>query len=213
MRVRAPPRSSNASRGCTSLARSPTRSSQARRRACLREPSAGTPPPGGHRSGVMAVLLGSRESISGTVYGTVIVMATIATAGKGGLHPWEVLATTIAAVLVLWVAHVYADGLEESIQAGHRLDWPELAAVARHEWSIAMAAFPPGILLVLGGLGVFEAGTAIWLALGAGLLVLGVQGIRYARVERLSGVATLFTVTLNLALGLVIVLLKALVSH
>jgi hypothetical protein len=161
----------------------------------------------------MGILLGSRESIAGTVYGTVIVMATIATAGKGGLHPWEVLAATVAAVLVLWVAHVYADGLEESIHAGHRLSWPEFAAVARHEWSIAMAAFPPGIFLVLGGLGLFKAGTAIWLALGAGLVVLAVQGIRYARVEQLTGLATVFSVTVNVSLGLVIVALKAIVSH
>jgi hypothetical protein len=160
------------------------------------------------------VLLGSRETISGTVYGTVIVMATIAAGSKGGLSASVLLATMVTTVLVLWIAHVYSAGLEESIQRGRRLDWPEFAGVARHEWSIALAALPPGIPLLLGALGVLESSTAAWLALAAGIVVLGTQGVRYSKVERLSPLATAFTVTLNVALGLAIVLLKVLVvSH
>jgi len=165
------------------------------------------------RRTLFQVLLGSRDSIAGTVYGTVIVMATIATAGKGGLSSTEVLSAMVAAVLVLWVAHVYAHGLEESIKSEHRLQWHEFVRVAHREWSIALAAVPPGIFLVLGALGVFKESTAIWLALGAGLVVLAVQGGRYATLERLSPSATIFSIALNVSLGLAIVLLKAIVSH
>jgi hypothetical protein len=179
----------------------------------LHEPSAEHGDADEHRRGLVGLLLGSRESISGTVYGTVIVMATIAAGSKGGLSASVLLATMVTTVLVLWVAHVYAAGLEESIQAGRRLDWPEFADVARHEWSIALAAVPPGVPLLLGALGVLESATAAWLALGAGIVVLAAQGVRYASLERLSPLATVFTVTLNVALGLVIVLLKALVTH
>jgi hypothetical protein len=159
------------------------------------------------------ILLGSRDSIAGTVYGTVIVMATIATGGKGGLGPGEVLAAMVGAVLVLWVAHVYAHGLEESIQAEHRLHWHEFIRVAHREWSIALSAVPPGIFLLLGSWGVFKESTAIWLALLAGLVVLAAQGVRYASLERLSLGASIFSVLLNVALGLAIVLLKVIVGH
>lgn len=160
------------------------------------------------------MLLGSRDSISGTVYGTVIVMATIAAGAKGGLlGPGELLGAMVGTVLVLWVAHVYAHGLEESIRVGHRLQWHEFVRVAHREWSIALAAVPPGIFLLLGIVGVFEESTAIWLALIAGLVVLAAQGVRYAMLERLTPLASVFSVALNLALGLAIVLLKAIISH
>ena len=160
------------------------------------------------------VLLGSRDSIAGTVYGTVIVMATIAAGAKGGLlDPGKLLGAMIGTVLVLWVAHVYAHGLERSIQLGHRLKWHEFVHVAHHEWSIALSAVPPGIFLLLGGLGVFRESRAIWYSLLAGLVVLAAQGVRYAMLERLTPLASIFSVALNVALGLAIVLLKALISH
>jgi hypothetical protein len=176
----------------------------------LHEPSAHAP----HKRNLIQVLLGSRDSISGTVYGTVIVMATIAAGAKGGLlDPGKLLGAMVGTVLVLWVAHVYAHGLERSIELGHRLRWHEFVRVAHHEWAIALSAVPPGIFLLLGHLGVFEESRAIWLALIAGLVVLAAQGVRYAMLERLSPLASIFSVGLNVALGLAIVVLKAVISH
>jgi hypothetical protein len=71
----------------------------------------------------------------------------------------------------------------------------------------------PGAMLVLGAAGVFTHRTALWLAVGVGVATLTIQGIRYARLERLSPTGTIMTVTVNLALGLVIVVLKALLAH
>ena len=68
-------------------------------------------------------------------------------------------------------------------------------------------------MLVLGALGVFAVRTALWLAVGVGVAALAVQGVRYARLERLSRIGTIVTVGVNLALGQVIVVLKALLTH
>ena len=57
-------------------------------------------------------------------------------------------------------------------------------------------------VLVLGAVGVLKERTSVWLALGVGVLVLVVQGIRYARVERLGRSGTAAAVAANLALGL-----------
>ena len=64
-----------------------------------------------------------------------------------------------------------------------RLDRAELVSVARRELSIAAAAVAPVAALVLAVLGVLGAQTAVWLALGIGVVTLSVQGGRYATVR------------------------------
>ena len=111
------------------------------------------------------------------------------------------------------MAHVYAHGLGESLHTGRRLDAAELAAVARRELAIPLAAVAPAGVLVLGAVGLFGARTTVWLAFGLGVATLAVQGLRYAWVERLGRWGTLAAVALNVALGLVLVSLEVLVSH
>ena len=46
-----------------------------------------------------------------------------------------------------------------------------------------------------------------------GLAILAVEGVRYARVERLAPAGTLMAVAANLGIGLLVVLLKAAVLY
>lgn len=155
----------------------------------------------------------SGRHISGWVYGTIVVMATVAAGSAGQADPWRRATIVVATVLVLWVAHVYSSAIGESIYAGRRLDRRELSAVAREESTIPLAAVLPVAALVLGAAGVLRESRAIWAALGIGLLTLGAQGARYAKVERLSPIATAVSVAVNLTLGLVIVALEVALSH
>ncbi len=66
---------------------------------------------------------------------------------------------------------------------------------------------------MLGAVGVLGEGAALWLAVGVGVATLVAQGIRYARLERLSRAWAIVTIAVNLALGLVLALLKALLAH
>jgi hypothetical protein len=160
------------------------------------------------------LVFGSPGGISGTVYGTIIVMATV-TAGSnaGQTDAWRLSAIVVATVLVLWIAHVYADALAESLERRRRLDPEELGSVARRELAIPAAAVLPVAALVLAAFGVLEERTAVWLALGIGVVTLGVQGARYAAVEQLGRGATRVAIALNVLLGLVIVALEALLAH
>ena len=65
----------------------------------------------------------------------------------------------------------------------------------------------------LGATGVLGEKTAVQLALWLGVAALTAQGIRYARLERLSRTATFVTVSLNLAIGLGLVALEVLIAH
>lgn len=160
------------------------------------------------------MVLGSSGTIAGTVYGTIVVMATVTGGAHGEQTDTRRLAVVVGVtVLVFWAAHVYSHTLAESLERGRRLDRAELGDVARRELSIPAAAVAPVAALVLGALGVLGTQTAIWLALGIGVATLGVQGARYAALEQLNRTATLAVIAVNLCLGLVIVGLKALLAH
>jgi hypothetical protein len=159
-------------------------------------------------------LLGDRQSIAGTVYGTIIVLSILAAGGKAYKHHlWQLDALAAVSAVVLWLAHVYSHGLGESLSIGRRLTVAELSSVARREYSIVLAAVPPLVAIALGAIGVLPQGTSVWLAFGTGVVTLTGQGVRYARLERLSTTAAIITVSLNLAAGVSLVAMEALIAH
>ena len=85
--------------------------------------------------------------------------------------------------------------------------------MARRELSIPAAAAAPVAALMLAVLGVLGGQTAVWLALGIGVVTLAVQGRRYATVEQLDRTRSSAVIAINMLLGLVIVGLKALLAH
>ena len=127
--------------------------------------------------------------------------------------PGHVAALAAVTCLVFWIAHVYAHALGHSAAVGEHLSLAELRRIGRREWSIVEAAVPSIVALLLGGIGLLEPRTSVWLAVALGLVVLGAQGIVFARVERLGLTATVGVVALNLGLGVVLVGLKLLISH
>ena len=162
----------------------------------------------------MALALGGGDrAIAATVYGTVLAMAALAAGAVEHLSPHELIAVVATTSGVIWLAHVYAHTLGESIERGRRLDWAELTAIGRRELPILGAAAAPTAVLILGAVGVIEEEPDIWLAFGLGFAALAVQGLRYARVERLGTAGTIAVVAANLALGGLVVMLKVLVSH
>jgi len=159
------------------------------------------------------VAFGSRDTIAGTVYGTIVVMGAIAAGSGRNAHAGELAVAVAGTVIVLWIAHVYAHALGETAKLGRRLDWAELASVARRELAIPLAGVAPVTALVLGELGILRESTAGWLAMAFGLATLLLEGLRYAGVERLSPLGTAVTVGINLGLGILIVALKAGLGH
>ena len=122
-------------------------------------------------------MLGHPQSIAGTVYGTIVVMATV-TAGSHGesTEAWALAVAVAVTVLVLWLAHVYSHTLAESLERRRRLDAAEFVALARREASIPLAAVLPVVTLLLAVVGVLRIQTAAWIALGLGVATLAVQG-------------------------------------
>ncbi|HET9737609.1 MAG TPA: hypothetical protein VFP78_05760, partial [Solirubrobacteraceae bacterium] len=154
------------------------------------------------------------ERLAGFVYGTIVVLAVLV----AGVRAFPGDAGRIAAMVavtsvVLWAAHVYAHALAHSVAHDERVSLAELRLIARREGSVVEAAVPPFAALLLGSFGVVSTNTAVWLAFGAGLVVLAAQGVVFARVERLPWPAMLLVVAANVGLGLVLAALKVFLTH
>jgi hypothetical protein len=159
------------------------------------------------------VVFGTGETIAGTVYGTIVVLAAlIAGAANTQGRMWHLAASVATTPVVLWLAHVYAHALAASVREKRPMRAHWLVDVGRRELSILLAAVAPTVAVVLGALDVVGDSTAVWLAVWLCVATLAVQGFRYARVEQLGGPATLGVIGTNLALGLLIVALKVAVG-
>ncbi len=160
------------------------------------------------------LILGDRERIAGTVYGTIIVMSVLAAGAKAYEHQlWRLVVLAGVSVVILWLAHVYSHGLGESLKIGRRVTVAELMSIARREYSVVAAAVLPLAAVGLGAAGALAERTAVQLAVWLGVVTLTAQGIRYATLERLSRSATFVAVTINLAIGLGLVALEVLIAH
>ena len=154
------------------------------------------------------------DRLAGFIYGTIVALSVIVAGARAYPDgPGHVAGLVAVTCTVFWIAHVYANGLGHSASLGVHLSAAELKRIGRREGSIVEAAVPPIVALLLGGVGILSPRASLWLAFACGLLVLGVQGVVFARVERLGPVATLAVVAANLGLGLVLVALKVVVSH
>lgn len=117
------------------------------------------------------LFFGSAGGIAGTVYGTIVVMATV-TAGSNGEQTDALrlsVVVVVVTVIVLWAAHVYAHSLAESLEHRGRLDGAELGSLARQELAIPAAAVAPVAALVLAALGVLGEQTAVWVGCPEGV--------------------------------------------
>lgn len=175
--------------------------------------TAGSERPGISRTAAHLVV-GVDEGIAGAVFGTITTMATITAYGKAFPDSaWRLEELVVTTAIVLWIAHVYAHALSDSITERRPLRAHNLRSIARREVGILLAAVPPTVILTLGTLGLFDENTTIWLAIAGGLATLAYEGKRYADLERLGALGTLVAMAANVALGLLVVLLKVLILH
>ena len=152
--------------------------------------------------------------LGGFIYGTIVALSVIVGGARAYPHePGHIAVLLAVTCVVFWLAHVYADGIGQSVARNERLSFAELKEVARDEASILEAAVPPIIPLLLGALGVFSERSAVWIAFALGFVVLAAQGLVFARVERYGRLATAAVVAANIGLGGLLVLLKLFVSH
>jgi hypothetical protein len=162
---------------------------------------------------VAQVVFGVGGALASTVYGTIVVMATLTAAYATEKHPWKLAGIVASTAVVFWIAHLYAHALSESITLSRRITFDELAQIARREAGLLFAAAAPIAALVIGATTVVRETRAVWLALAIGLVTLAVEGLRYARLESLGRAGTVAAIVANVSLGLLVVALKVALAH
>jgi hypothetical protein len=154
------------------------------------------------------------QRLAGFIYGTIVALSVLVGGARAFPDsPGRVAALVTATCAIFWFAHVYAHALGHSVAHREHLSLGELGFIARREWSIVEAAVPLVVALLIGAVGILSASTAFWTAFAAGLVVLAVQALVFARVEELRWPATLLVLTINLGLGLALVGLKLALTH
>lgn len=150
---------------------------------------------------------------TGGVYGSMLAASVVIGAGSLGSFPRaELVLLLVLTSLVFWIAHVHAE-LFGARLARHAPDRRVILHVCRDEWPIVKAAVPPAAAIAVSPLLGLDVQGALWLALS--VAVAGQVGWSVAAAHRAGAsrrlVAT--TASVNLLLGLMIVVVKIALTH
>jgi len=160
------------------------------------------------------VFVGRVGRIGSTIYGTLLVLTALtASYAAERHHPWKLVELVVCAVLVFWLAYVYANAISSSIERRSHLTLPVVASIANRELGIILAAVGPILALLLGAIGVISERASIWVAIAVGIAALTAQGVRYARAAGLGRLGMAGILVLNVGLGLLVVVLKVALVH
>jgi hypothetical protein len=151
---------------------------------------------------------------AGAIYGSLLAASVVAGTSPGRVapSPWQLAVLLMATGVVFWLAHVYAE-LFGGRRAHQATAWPTVRQVAAQEWPIVEAVVPPTLVALAGMLLGISDSTTAWLALSvavAGQVGWAIAGALAAGAGRR---AIVLSAVVNLALGLVLVVLKAVVAH
>ncbi|WP_371402101.1 hypothetical protein OHA10_29885 [Kribbella sp. NBC_00662] len=151
---------------------------------------------------------------AGAIYGSLLAASVVAGTGPGQEppQPGELIALLLATGIVFWLSHVYAHLVGER-SGGALMSLREFRIAARRDWPIVQAAVPPAAAVGIGTLVGLSNSGAAWLALvvavvsqlGWALYIAAKAGATRSRLVA-AGV-------INLVLGLLIVALKAALTH
>lgn len=120
-----------------------------------------------------------------SIYGLILLSGMILVSGMNNDASWVVLITVIATVVVFWIAHVYAGTLARfSGKFGGGNLILAISTSVKRSRGLLVSGILPIAVLSLGTLDVIPDRSAIWAALWANTIMLGVLG--YIGVARWS---------------------------
>ena len=158
----------------------------------------------------VARILTSEES----VYGLILVSGMIVVSGTVSGTSLNALVTVAVTVVVFYLAHVYAGTLGRLAatdgEAGLRTS---LAGAPRHSRGLLVSSIVPLLILLLGTTDLIDDTVAIWSALIANTVMLGVLGWIVVARWSTHWMPRLLSALITAGFGLVLIALKALIHH
>jgi hypothetical protein len=166
--------------------------------------SAGDAPP-------PAVRTAARRRSAG-IYGTIVASAVLA-AGGAYLRTVPLAVTVLVTLLVYWAAEGYAELLSEQIHAGHLPTRGQVRASLAAIWPIVSASYVPLAALLVARLLGATTKNAATVALMVAMALLVAHGWAAGRAAQLRGVRLLAVTLVAGTFGVMMILLKLIVTH
>ena len=154
--------------------------------------------------------LGRRRSAG--IYGTIVASAVLA-AGGSHLRTVPLAVTVLVTLLVYWSAEGYAELLGERVHAGRLPTWSQVRASLASIWPMVTASYVPLASLLVARLLGADTKTAATVALEIAIALLLVQGYLGGKAARLRGLRLLAVTLIAGAFGVMMILLKLVVTH
>lgn len=152
------------------------------------------------------------ERLAGAIYGTIVVAGVLAaTEYDDDPEVLETGAYALATVVVFWLAHAWAQTLGRRL-VGVGPSRGKLRHSLARDWPLVQSALPPLAAMAIAALLGASDETAIEIAFWVCVVSLAAWGAVVARREQASIARTIITAAGCGALGLVLVVLKELVS-
>jgi hypothetical protein len=145
------------------------------------------------------------------IYGTIIGAAVMA-ATEEHTPVDEVAATVVVTLIVYWLAERWSFLLGSHL-TGEPITWRHARQVFGEGWSMVQASYLPLIVMLVAYFFGLSEDHAVNLALGAALIELVTLGAAASKRSGLRGWALFGGAVFTGALGLLLIFLKALVSH
>ena len=148
-----------------------------------------------------------RRRRSAGIYGAIITAAILDTAG-GGMSTEALVIAVVVTLVVYWLAEEYAELLGEQAEGGKLPTWARIREALAETWPMVSASFVPLLALVIARLAGASSLTAANVGLVAAVVLLVFHGWSAARASQLRGRQLLLTMSIAVALGLVMIALK-----
>lgn len=140
------------------------------------------------------------------IYGTILA-ASILIASFG--TPLEIFLSVIGTGFVFWLAHAHVSLIRRIVRDGQTIERRDVMLSLTEEWPLVQASLSPAAPMLLAMLGIISAETAANLGILICFIGLIAWGIVVSRAANLSRSASIFAIGVNVGLGLLLVLLKA----
>lgn len=149
---------------------------------------------------------------SAGIYGTIVASAVIA-AGGSHLRAAPLAIAVLVTLLVYWAAEGYAELLGEHVHAGRLPTRPEVRASLVAIWPMVTASYVPLASLVAARVLGADTATAATVALLVAIALLLLHGWMGGRASQLHGLRLLAVTLIAGAFGVMMIVLKLLVTH
>jgi len=149
--------------------------------------------------------------LSAAVYGTLLVTSLVAVQARSDSSPEFVAVTILIGVAVFWLADTWTGIV--ALRMRGPIAWADVRAIARVESPMLTAALLPAVIVTFGILEAVPVQAALDVALAACIVQLFLFGLAVGQRLGKGWPVTLVVAGVDVALGLVIVVLKVMVLH